>query len=79
LFGDSKIRKHYTLSKTDFVECIQKVYLKKYSIIDTLVEGGIVFLNFLSDEDIPDALKKVLAKKKSRLFVVNASKIARDC
>lgn len=71
----------YLIEKPSFVSCSSFAYLTKYDLLENIKEGGIFLLNTLYDKEtikdkLPDEFKKKLAKKKVRLFIINATKIS---
>lgn len=82
-FGPNPIRSTYLVSKPDFVACSVAAYLDLYDMIGGLKEGGTFLLNSIWSVDetvkkIPDHIKKTLAQKKAKFYIVNATKLARD-
>ncbi|PLY05864.1 MAG: pyruvate:ferredoxin (flavodoxin) oxidoreductase [Arcobacter sp.] len=82
-FSKNPIRSTYLVSTPGFIACSKEVYLEQYEVIDNIREGGIFLLNSInSAEDIvakiPDRVKKILADKKVKFYVINATKLARD-
>ena len=58
-------------------------YLRKYDVLKGIKTGGTLLLNSIWSEEetierIPDYCKSVIAKKKIRLFIINATKIAAE-
>ncbi|WP_458700139.1 pyruvate:ferredoxin (flavodoxin) oxidoreductase [Sulfurospirillum sp. 1307] len=82
-FGPNPIRSTYLVSKPDFVACTVAGYLDLYDMLGGLKEGGTFLLNSIwSVEEtiskIPDHVKKTLADKKAKFYIINATKLARD-
>ncbi|MCQ2174598.1 MAG: pyruvate:ferredoxin (flavodoxin) oxidoreductase [Bacteroidales bacterium] len=82
-FGDAPIKAPYLVSTPDFVACHVPSYLEKYDVLKGIKEGGSLLLNSLWDEKetlerIPDFVKAVIGKKKIRLYIINATKIAAE-
>ncbi|WP_072679636.1 pyruvate:ferredoxin (flavodoxin) oxidoreductase [Arcobacter sp. LA11] len=82
-FSKNPIRSTYLVSTPGFVACSKEVYLEQYEVIDKIREGGTFLLNSIhSVEDViartPDRVKKILADKKVKFYIINASKLARD-
>jgi pyruvate-ferredoxin/flavodoxin oxidoreductase len=80
-FSSSPIRSTYYVKNADFIACHNQSYIYKYDIASELKEGGTFLLNcsFGADEAearLPVALKKELAKKKAKLYIIDAAKIA---
>ena len=82
-FGPKPIRSTYLVSKPDFVACSVAAYLDLYDMIGGLKNGGTFLLNSIwSVEEtiskIPNHIKKTLADKKAKFYIINATKLARD-
>ncbi len=82
-FGPRPIRSTYLVSKPDFVACTVAGYLELYDMLSGLKEGGTFLLNSIWDVEgtvsrIPEHVKKTLAEKKAKFYIINATKLARD-
>ena len=82
-FGSAPITAPYLVSTPDFVACHVTSYLRKYDVLKGIKTGGTLLLNSIWSEEetierIPDYCKSVIAKKKIRLFIINATKIAAE-
>ena len=82
-FGDKPIRSTYLVNTPDFVACHVPAYLDKYDVLKGLKEGGTFLLNSIWDAEetkkrLPDAMKKYLAERKIRFYIINATVIAED-
>ena len=82
-FGDLPIKAPYLVSTPDFVACHVPSYLQKYDVLKGIKPKGTLLLNSLWDEEetvkrIPEHVKAVIGKKKIRLFIINATKIAAE-
>ncbi|HBS86655.1 MAG: pyruvate:ferredoxin (flavodoxin) oxidoreductase [Bacteroidetes bacterium GWF2_38_335] len=82
-FGDHPIRAPYLVGTPDFVACHVPSYLDKYDMLKGIKEGGSFLFNSIWDEEetknrFPDHMKKTLAEKKIRLYIINATKIAEE-
>ena len=82
-FGDQPIHAPYLVSTPDFVACHVPSYLYKYDVLKGIKQGGSLLLNSLWDTEetfkrIPDFVKKTIAAKKIRLYLINATKIASE-
>ncbi len=80
-FGDSPIRSPYLVGTPDFVACHVPSYLNKYDMLKGIKEGGTFLLNSIWDAEetknhFPDEMKKVLAEKNIKVYIINATKIA---
>lgn len=82
-FGKHPIRSTYLVSKPDFVACSVAAYLDLYDVIGGLKDGGTFLLNSIwtpqeTAKKIPNHVKKLLAEKKAKFYIINATKLARD-
>ncbi len=79
-FSPKPIRATYLVSRPDFVACSVAAYLEIYDVVDGLKDGGTFLLNSIWDADetvkrIPNKVKKLLAEKKAKFFIINATKL----
>lgn len=82
-FGDSPIRSTYLVGTPDFVACHVPAYLQKYDMLKGIKQGGTFLLNSIWDAEetknhFPDEMKKVLAEKEIKVYIINATKIAEE-
>ena len=82
-FGKDPIRSTYLVSKPDFVACTVAGYVDLYDMIGGLKDGGTFLLNSIWNaketlSKIPNHIKKDLADKKAKFYIINATKLARD-
>ena len=82
-FGNSVIRATYYVSNADFISCSLDNYVLKYDMLKNLKVGGRFLLNteFNKEEVVeylPKYVKKQLAEKKAKFYIVNANKIASE-
>jgi pyruvate-ferredoxin/flavodoxin oxidoreductase len=82
-FGDQPIRSPYLVGTPDFVACHVPAYLEKYDMLKGIKEGGTFLLNSIWDAEetrdrLPDQMKKTLAEKNIKMYIVNATKIAEE-
>ncbi|HXK81813.1 MAG TPA: pyruvate:ferredoxin (flavodoxin) oxidoreductase [Bacteroidales bacterium] len=82
-FGDNPIRSPYLINNADFIACHVPAYINLYDVLKGLKQGGTFLLNsVLNEEDtvksLPEHMKKTLAKKQARFFIINATKIAEE-
>ncbi len=80
-FGDSPIQSSYLISKADFVACHNQAYLTQYDMVKDVKEGGTFLLNCIwskdeLDQNIPAKVKKQIATKKLKFYIINATDIA---
>ena len=82
-FGPQPIRSTYLVSKANFVACHQPGFLERYDMTKPLVKGGTFLLNtpFSKDDiwnQLPKPMQEGLVSKQAKLFVIDATKVARD-
>ncbi len=82
-FGRSPIRATYYIDNADFVSCSVDNYVLKYDMLKSLRKGGTFLLNTeFSKEEIvnylPNKIKKQLAEKNAKFYIINANKIAQE-
>jgi pyruvate-ferredoxin/flavodoxin oxidoreductase len=82
-FGDQPIRSTYLVGTPDFVACHVPAYLQKYDMLKGIKKGGTFLLNSIWDAEetknhFPDAMKKTLAEKEVKCYIINATKIATE-
>jgi pyruvate-ferredoxin/flavodoxin oxidoreductase len=82
-FGPKPIHSTYLVSKANFVACHQWIFLDRYDMLSSLIEGGTFLLNspFGPDETwdkLPRAVQEELITKKARFFVIDGYQVARD-
>jgi pyruvate-ferredoxin/flavodoxin oxidoreductase len=80
-FGPTPIKSTYLVSQPHFVSCSKDSYLTKYDMVGGLREGGTFLLNTVTPVEevpalLPNKVKKQLAEKNAKLFVINAVKLA---
>src|SRR5947209_8705366 len=82
-FGPQPIRSSYLVSKANFVACHQWIFLERYDMLSSLVEGGVFLLSspFGKDEvwdHLPREVQQRLIAKKAKFFVIDAYQVAKD-
>ena len=82
-FGYSPIRATYYVNNADFISCSLDNYVIKYDMLKNLKDGGTFLLNTeFSKEEIvdylPNRVKKQLADKKAKFYIINANDIASE-
>ncbi|MCD7810176.1 MAG: pyruvate:ferredoxin (flavodoxin) oxidoreductase [Erysipelotrichaceae bacterium] len=80
-FGHSPIRATYYVNNADFISCSLDNYVLKYDMLKNLKDGGTFLLNTEFDENeivdyLPNKLKKQLADKHAKFYIINATKLA---
>jgi pyruvate-ferredoxin/flavodoxin oxidoreductase len=82
-FASDPIRSTYLVSHPHFVSCSKDSYLTKYDMIGGLRKGGTFLLNTVTPADevealLPNNVKKLLAEKEAKLYIINAVKLAEE-
>ncbi len=82
-FGKDPIRSTYLINIPSFVACSTPSYLDKYNMVGGLKKGGTFLLNCVWNAEeaianIPNSVKRDLAKAEAKLFIINANKLAAE-
>ena len=82
-FGPQPIRSSYLVSKANFVACHQWIFLERYDMLSSLVDGGTFLLSspFGPDEvwdHLPREVQSQLIAKKAKFYVIDAYQVAKD-
>ncbi len=82
-FGKDPIKSTYLVNTPHFVSCSKDSYLHQYDMIDGLRDGGTFLLNTVVpkeevEELLPVKVKKTLAQKHAKLYIINAVKLAEE-
>lgn len=82
-FGHTPIRATYYVNNADFISCSLDNYVLKYDMLKNLKDEGVFLLNteFSKEEVVdylPNLVKKQLAEKKAKFYIINANEIARE-
>ena len=82
-FGKKAISSTYYVQSASIVVCTKDSYLKRLKMIDRIKEKGVFILNTSLSPDEVLALmsssdKELMKKKNIKMFIVDASKIAKD-
>ncbi|MDR1134983.1 MAG: pyruvate:ferredoxin (flavodoxin) oxidoreductase [Clostridiales Family XIII bacterium] len=80
-FGKHPIKSTYLINRANYVACHNQAYLTQYDMLKDLNDGGIFLLNCIwdekeLDEKLPARVKRVLAEKKVRFYIIDGVKIA---
>ena len=80
-FGVKEIHAPYLINQADFISCSNQAYVGTYDLLEGLKQGGTFLLNTTWDpeelaEKLPADMKRTLARKKAKLYVINAVDIA---
>lgn len=82
-FGHSPIHSTYYIQNADFISCSLDTYIYKFDMIKNLKEGGTFLLNTDMDDEtlirsMPNRMKKQLAEKHAKFYVIDANKLAAE-
>ena len=82
-FGHSPIHSTYYIEDADFISCSLDSYIVKFDMLKNLKNGGTFLLNTdMTDEQLiasmPNRMKKQLADKHAKFYVIDANKIAAE-
>lgn len=80
-FGPKEIRSTYLINKADFIACHQQVFLEKMDMLRDATEGSTFLLNTKVPKEevwdsLPEKVQNDLIKKKMKLFIIDAYKVA---
>ena len=80
-FGKDPIQSTYQIDDANFIACHNPAYVTQYDMVGHLKRGGTFLLNCPwaveeLDERLPAVMKRELAKKKAKLFVIDAISLA---
>ncbi|WP_101875289.1 pyruvate:ferredoxin (flavodoxin) oxidoreductase [Lachnoclostridium edouardi] len=79
-FGHKKIKSTYLIKQANFVACHNPAYVRKYNMVQELVDGGTFLLNCpWSAEDLekhlPGQMKKYIADHNIKFYTIDGVKI----
>ncbi len=82
-FSEQPIRSTYFVNHPHFVSCSKDSYLEKYDMIAGMRDGGTFLLNTVRPKDevedlLPNKVKKQLAQKGGKFYIINAVKLAEE-
>lgn len=82
-FGNKEIKAPYLINQADFISCSNQSYMYKYNLLDGLKDGGTFLFNTtMSPEELaekmPAAMKRTLAEKQAKFYIIDAVNIAKD-
>jgi pyruvate-ferredoxin/flavodoxin oxidoreductase len=79
-FGPTPIRAPYLIENAQFVACHQMSLLQHNDVLKNLARGGTFLINAPIDsfEQLPAHIRAGLAAKHAKLFVIDASRVARE-
>ena len=80
-FSKKPIRGSYYVKSGDIVACHNQSFIKQYDVASEVKKGGKFLLNCTwtpeeLETELPNRVKRLLAKKKVELYIINATKIA---
>jgi pyruvate-ferredoxin/flavodoxin oxidoreductase len=75
-FGPRPIRAPYLVDQASFVACHHPSLIRRENVLEHLAPGGTFLFN---GNEIPEELQDGLAGKNARVFLVDASRVAREC
>src|SRR6266508_861769 len=83
-FGPRLIRSTYLVGEANFVGCHQPQFLERFDVLEKIATGGKLLLNTPHGpaevwEHLPDTMQRELIDKRVRLYVIDASRVAREC
>ena len=79
-FGHTPIKSTYLIHKANFVACHNPAYIRKYNMVQELVDGGTFLLNCPWDEagleeHLPGQVKAFIANHNIKFYVIDGVKI----
>ncbi|MFR1833309.1 MAG: pyruvate:ferredoxin (flavodoxin) oxidoreductase [Lachnospiraceae bacterium] len=79
-FGHSPIKSTYLIRKANFVACHNPAYVRKYNMVQELVDGGTFLLNCAWDMEglekhLPGQVKKFIADHNINFYTIDGVKI----
>jgi pyruvate-ferredoxin/flavodoxin oxidoreductase len=81
-FGALPIKSAYLVNDADYIACHVPSYVRQYDVLAGIKEGGVFVLNSPwtgienLERELPAAMRRALARKKIRLYNVDAVKLA---
>ncbi len=82
-FGKDPIRSTYLITRANFVACHNPAYVRKYNMVQELVDGGTFLLNCPWDLEglethLPGQMKKYIADHNIKLYTIDGIKIGKE-
>ena len=82
-FGKSPIKSTYLIRKANFVACHNPSYVRKYNMVQELVDGGTFLLNCPWDMEglekhLPGQVKSFIANHNIKFYVIDGIKIGKE-
>lgn len=80
-FGKERIQSPYLITDADYVACHNQAYVYQYDLAKGLKDGGVFVLNTVwntkeTEANLPASLKKEIAKRNAKVYIIDAVKIA---
>lgn len=80
-FGKERIQSPYLITDADYVACHNQAYVYQYDLSKGLKDGGVFVLNTVwsakeTEANLPASLKKEIAKRNAKVYIIDAVKIA---
>ena len=81
--SDNKIKSEYLLQEQNLISINNFSFVTKYNCLNGLKKDGIVLINSIFDKDeidrvLPESYVEILQKTNSKLYLINAQKIASE-
>ncbi|MCD7736310.1 MAG: pyruvate:ferredoxin (flavodoxin) oxidoreductase, partial [Lachnospiraceae bacterium] len=82
-FGKLPIKSTYLIHKADFVACHNPSYVRKYNMVQELVDGGTFLLNCPWDMEgiekhLPGQVKRFIAEHNIKFYVIDGIRIGKE-
>ena len=82
-FGDKKIQSTYLINQANFVACHTPAYVRKYNMVQDLVDGGTFLLNCSWDmaeleEKLPGQVKRYIAEHNIKFYTIDGINIGKE-
>jgi len=82
-FGKSMIKSTYLVNEADFISCSNEAYVNQYDLLSGIKKDGTFLLNTVASAEevvdmLPAKMKKRLANKNVKFYIINATKIAEE-
>jgi len=75
-FGPRPIRAPYLIGQASFVACHHPSLVSRVDVLEQLAPGGTFLFN---GSEVPESLRAELVAKHARVFLIDASRVAREC
>ena len=79
-FGKKPIKSTYLITRANFVACHNPAYIRKFNMVQEIVDGGTFLLNCPwsvedLDQHLPGQVKKYIADHKINFYIIDGAKI----